>query len=62
MFLGGQIEEFIGEIGNVVGKRVVPLTDTDCKNYMKKCCPFNHVAVMYKKSAVLTAGNYMDWF
>ena len=57
MFLGGQIEEFIGEIGNVVGKRVVPLTDTDCKNYMKKCCPFNNVAVMYKKSAVLKAAD-----
>ena len=29
---------------------------------MKKRCPFNHMTVMYKKSAVLNAGNYQDWF
>ena len=60
--LGGQIEEFIGEVTNIVGKRIVPLTDRNCKAYLKKRCPFNHVAVMYKKSAVLKAGNYKDWF
>ena len=29
---------------------------------MRKHCPFNHVTVMYKKSSVLAAGNYQDWF
>ena len=60
--LGGQIEEFIGEITNVAGRRIVPLTDPDCKDYLKKRCPFNHMSVMYKKTAVLKAGNYRDWF
>lgn len=60
--LGGQIEEFIGEIANVAGRRIVPLTDANCKAYLKKRCPFNHMSVMYKKEAVLKAGNYRDWF
>ena len=29
---------------------------------MKKRSPFNHVSVMYKKSAVQAAGGYLDWF
>lgn len=60
--LGGQIEEFIGEESNLVGKRIVPLKDRQIKDYMKRRCPFNHVAVMFKRSAVLAAGNYQDWF
>lgn len=58
--VGGQIEEFIGNIDNVVGKRIVPLNDMDLKKYLKSRCPFNHVTVMYKKSAVLRAGSYLD--
>ena len=56
--LGGQIEEFIGDTSKTVGKREVPLTDNELKAYMQKRCPFNHMTVMYKKSAVLKAGNY----
>ena len=60
--LGGQIEEFINSPDEVVGKRVVPETDADLKEFMKKRCPFNHMTVMFKKSDVLKAGNYQDWF
>lgn len=59
---GGQIEEFIDYPSNVVGKRIVPKTDKELKEYIKKRCPFNHVTVMYRKSAVLEAGNYQEWF
>ena len=59
---GGQIEEFIGDIDHIVGKRIVPESDTEIKEYIKKRCPLNHVTVIYKKSSVLQAGNYMDWF
>lgn len=59
--IGGQIEEFIGDVSNTVGKRKVPLTDKDLKDYMQKRCPFNHMTVMYKKSAILEAGNYKHW-
>ena len=59
---GGQIEEFIGTPDVVVGKREVPVNDMDLKEYMKKRCPFNHMTVMYKRSSVIDAGNYQDWF
>lgn len=59
---GGQIQEFIGDVSNVVGKRIVPETDEELKLYMKKRCPFNHMTVMYRKTSVLNAGNYQDWF
>ena len=60
--VGGQIEEFIGDIGNVVGKRIVPITDELLKRYLKKRCPFNHMTVMFRKSDILEVGNYQEWF
>ena len=60
--VGGQIEEFIETTENITGKRVVPCCDAEIKAYMKKRCPFNHMTVMFKKSDVLEAGNYQEWF
>lgn len=60
--VGGQIEEFITTPDKVVGKRVVPETDIELKEYMKKRCPFNHMTVMLKRDDVIRAGNYQDWF
>ena len=60
--LGGQIEEFIRDPKDIVGKRVVPETDKELKEYMKRRCPFNHMTVMFRKSDVIKAGNYQDWF
>lgn len=60
--VGGDITEFIGESDNIVGKRIVPQMDAEIKAYMQTRCAMNHVSVMYKKSAVLSVGNYIDWF
>ncbi len=60
--VGGQIKEFIGEKSNVVGKRIVPITDNEIKQYIKKRCPMNQMTVMFKKKQVLSAGGYMDWY
>jgi glycosyltransferase involved in cell wall biosynthesis len=60
--LGGQIEEFINNSTEATGRRIVPLTDSELKKYMKNRCPFNHMTVMFKKSSVINAGNYQDWF
>ncbi len=60
--LSGDIAEFIGDTSNVVGKRTVPSTNQEIADYMKFRCPFNHMAVMYKKTAVQDAGGYQDWF
>ena len=59
---GGDISEFIGESDNVVGKRSVPQSDAEIKEYMKTRCAMNHVSVMFKRETVLAVGNYIDWF
>ena len=60
--IGGMITEFINIPENVVGKRIVPLDDSEIKKYMKKRCPMNLVTVMFKKSSVEAAGGFIDWY
>lgn len=60
--VGGIISEFDGREDNITGFRVVPESDTEIKAYAKKRCPVNHVSVMYKREAVLSAGGYLDWY
>ena len=55
---GSHVQEFEGTPDNIVTKRMVPLTDEECKKYQRRRDAFNHMTVMYKKSAVLAAGNY----
>lgn len=59
--VGGEITEFIGDETNITGKRTVEELDVAIKADMKKRCAMNHVSVMYKKSAVINAGGYIDW-
>lgn len=55
---GSHIIEFDGNITNVLSMRKVPIDDNSIKKYQKLRSAFNHMTVMYKKSAVLKAGNY----
>lgn len=59
--VGGQIEEFIGTVDNMVGIRKVPLQHEKIKEYMKARCPFNHMTVMFRKEEVQKVGGYMEW-
>lgn len=59
--VGGNISEFIGGEENIVSQRNVPSTDSDIKMDMKSRCAFNHMTVMFKKSAVQSVGGYQDW-
>ena len=59
--VGGQIEEFINMPNNIVAERKVPIQHFDLVVYMRKRCPFNHMTVMFRKSTVMKAGNYMPW-
>lgn len=52
------IIEFDGNIENEISRRIVPITHAEIAVYQKQRSAFNHMAVMYKKSAVLAAGNY----
>ena len=54
----GYIEEFLDKPGVTVSVRRVPLTSEAVHERLKNRCPFNHMAVMYRKSAVLAAGSY----
>lgn len=60
--VGGQMTEFIENPSNIVSQRVVPLSNEDIYEYMKSRCALNHGTVMFRKNAVLKAGNYQDWF
>ena len=60
--VGGQITEFIDNPDNIVGKREVPCANDAIYHYMRSRCALNHPTVMFKKKAVLDAGNYQDWF
>lgn len=60
--VGGQIAEFNTSPKEITGRRVVPENDRDIKCFMRKRCPFNHMTVMFKKSDIMRAGNYKDWY
>lgn len=57
--IGGQISEFEDEPSNPISMRKVPITHQEILEFAKQRNPFNHMTVMYKKSAVLAAGNYL---
>lgn len=60
--VSGIIQEFVGVPENATGKRVVPQSDGEIREYMKRRCPMNQVAVMFRKRAVEQAGGYLDWY
>ena len=60
--ISGTICEFTDDIHNIKGKRTLPSTNDEIKKFSRKRNPFNHPAVMFKKSAVLDAGNYSEDF
>lgn len=60
--VGGMITEFIDTPNNVVGKRIVPLEDSEIKEYMQCRCPMNLVTVMFKKSSIEKVGGFIDWY
>lgn len=57
---GGYIAEFARDPLIISGYRRVPLTQAAILKFAKKRNPFNHMTVMFKKKAVLEAGNYQD--
>ena len=58
--VGSHIDEFVGSPDNIISQRRVPTTSEAIYNYAKKRSAFNHPAVMYRKSAVLSEGGYSD--
>ena len=52
------ISEFEGDEGNIYAYRRLPENHNDIVKFAKLRSPINHPAAMFKKSAVLQAGNY----
>ena len=58
--VGSNITEYDNKLAKPNSIRKVPETDTEIKRMLKSRNPFNHMSVMFKKSAILEAGNYQD--
>jgi glycosyltransferase involved in cell wall biosynthesis len=58
--VGSHIDEFIGDLSNIVSQRKVPVLSDEIYNFAKRRSAFNHPVVMYRKSAVLAEGGYAD--
>ncbi|NHN46217.1 glycosyltransferase [Halostella sp. JP-L12] len=56
--VGGQIAEFDGDPENIVGRREVPTEHESIESMARFRSPMNHGTVMFRKSAVLSSGNY----
>ena len=56
--LGSAVDEFHDTPDKVVSRRVVPTEHKDIYEFAKRRSAFNHPAVMYKKSKVLSVGGY----
>lgn len=62
--LGSRITEFSTDAEHPDTLTQLPLSDKEIRKYAKSRNPFRHMTLIYKKSAVLEAGNYRDflWF
>ena len=60
--IGGLISEFSGDEDNITGYRYVPETYEGIYKFAKKRNPFNHPTVMFRKTAILAAGNYQTLY
>lgn len=58
--VGGMIAEFSADKDHTESLREVPLTQKEIYQYQRRRDALNHVSVMFKKEAVLDAGNYQD--
>lgn len=60
--VSGTVQEFIGEpMGDgLLKKRVLPEKHSELEIFSRRRNPFNHPAVMFKKSAVIDSGGYQD--
>lgn len=55
------IDEFEGDVNHVVSVRKLPERHGNIAIYARSRCPVNHPVVMFKKSAVLSAGGYQHF-
>lgn len=59
--LGSSISEFEGNPENITSYRKLPMEHKDIYKFGQFRCPVNHMTIMYKKKAVLEAGDYQTF-
>lgn len=59
--VGGQIQEFAGNISNIVGYRKVPTSEEVLRQFIKWRSPFNHPSVMIRKDVLQKVGGYVPY-
>lgn len=59
--IGSTVNEFEDDIKHTISIVSLPEKHDDIINYAKKRCPFRHPSLLYKKTAVINAGNYRDY-
>lgn len=59
-FCSGDIAEFITDTKEIQNIRHVPTSYKEIIRFAKKRNPMNHMAVMYRRSAVIDAGGYIE--
>lgn len=60
--VGSNVDEFEGDITRVNCHVILPEFQDDIYKFSKKRCPFRHPTLLYKKNAVLNAGNYREFY
>lgn len=55
------VNEFEGDINNILSVRKLPENHEDIYNFAKNRNPINHPVVMFRKKAVITAGGYQHF-
>ena len=58
--VGCLVEEFIGEPENIISRVALPEKHSDIIKFAKKRCPIRHSALLIKKEALISCGNYSD--
>lgn len=59
--VGSWISEFENNPNEIISYRQLPTEHKDIYKFGQFRCPVNHMTVMYKKNAVLNAGNYQTF-
>lgn len=60
--VSGTVEEFTDSTLNVRGSRKLPQTHDEIISFSRKRNPFNHPAMMFRKSDVIAAGGYDETY
>lgn len=60
--IGTNVNEFIDSIDNVISYVCLPEKQEQILKFSRTRCPFRHPSLLYKKSEVISAGNYHNFY